>query len=199
VPNVAANPAAFESRCELQGGFMKSLRSAWIAVPLLLHLSAGFAAVPSCKPPKDNEWKNWLAAQEKLGGHTSQCHVNIKEQGLVNRIIDANSNKSGVCLSNGAVASSWSSEQALIIALKEATKSWESIMNHAQGNIVYEGPTKASSAKVGVVVSTRSKTNGNQCKDGKLNGTYECKDSAKWKVVFKRTADDCYLLTAYPF
>lgn len=163
-----------------------------LSILLCAHTSA--SAMTCDAPSGGKKWTDWLDAQETAGGHAKACHLGVSEQGLIRRIEGAGTNVTGVCMPPATTASVWSDKQALLNAAQEALAASKSaIATSPPGNHIYDG---VSSTNIGTVVEKGSTSvKKNQCSS---NSGYQCKSVSKWKVIFQKTATDCFMLTAFP-
>jgi hypothetical protein len=157
-------------------------------------ITASVSVAQTCLPPANGRWPQWLAAQEDAGGHTLACHVGVSENGLIGRLTNRGGHNGPACAPNGNAASAWSGLAAVLDALRPVIQQEGArYANGAAGDYVIDGNQRST---VGTVVSrSDAGKNRSPCQDNK---GYVCQKTSTWVAIVRKTANDCYLLTAYP-
>ncbi|HKE96226.1 MAG TPA: hypothetical protein VKB34_18095 [Povalibacter sp.] len=163
---------------------------------LLLLFAAVGAHAQTCLPPVGGDWTAWLNRQEAAGGHTLACHVNVSVNGLIGRIENRGGNQSGVCLQTGT-ASSWSGPQSLISVITPIIQAnAQAIATGPAGDSVYTG--RADDTIGTSVTAFEGKDRGKNRNACPKNDSYVCATTRTWRAIVRKTATDCFLLTAFP-
>ena len=152
------------------------------------------AVAQTCRPPANGRWAQWLDAQEDAGGHALACHVGVSVNGLIGRLTNRGGHNGPACAPNGNAASAWSDRSALLNALRPVIdQEGARYAGGAAGDYVING---VAGTTVGTVVSASDGgKNRSPCQENK---GYVCQKTTAWVAIVRKTADDCYLLTAYP-